>query len=219
MNIEEETKKIKNQSNDKIKKAIFVVIGIIIAGCFIPFEKEYVSDDGTPGTKNIQDFNTIEKYSIWQGVLDSDYVDVNKVKVNVIRFSNNGVCKQRGDCMAYYYFPKTKKLSDHLNRESSKISVSFSNLNYSDANIYEYSNMKCFAYGLYCPNYKDYSFKETFWHTNIKIDNDAIVKEYSTTDDCTNEDRAKVSDEYEGDMADCTKDWSKYKTIRAKDLF
>ena len=156
---------------------------------------------------------------MWQGVLDSDLVDVNIVKVNVIRFSNNGVCKQNGDCLSYYYFPKTKKLSDHLDRESSKISVSFSNLNYSDANIYEHSNMKCFAYGIYCPNYKDYSFKETIWYSDIKIDNNATIKEYSTTADCTNEDKARVSSEYPGDVADCTKNWTNYKTIRAKDLF
>lgn len=207
-------------NNKTIKTIIIVGIIAIILGCFIPFEKEYIdADTGRHEDKKTTVFRNISKYGAYVSVppsKDNYKANVEIVKREMIEFSEDGLCGEGKKCMTFYYFPSTKKLVSLGGIDDFSVSLVGNGML---TNIYEYTNMKCYIYGLFCPTYGDYSFREYITHAELKISEDAIVDEYSTTDDCTEEDKAKVSRDYDGDIVDCTKGFPYPKELRASSLF
>ena len=206
--------------NKKIKVIAVLILVAIVAGCFVPFEKEYVdSDTGRHEDKKTTVFRNIEKYGAYVSVppsRDNYKANVEVAKREIVRFSENGLCGGEEKCMTFFYFPSTKKLVSLGGIDN--FSVSLIN-NGMLTNIYEYTNMRCYIYGLYCPTYDDISIRERVTYAELRISEDAIVDEYSTTADCTDEDKAKVSRDYDGDIVDCTKGFPYPKEIKASTLF
>lgn len=192
MDISKEEQRIRQKTKDTRNKVLTVIGVILVAGCFIPFQRDTKSDVFEDGYHESYEYSNIEYVKMGKWDTQSCPEGASKCSevfgyvVDALVFSNRGWVNGGDKAGKVLYVSKTKKLyTNPLDASLDKSSEAITDITYKSA-IYEVSGHSnstsdCYIYGLYCPD--DYTHQHH--HESITFSTDAKVKAYTSTCDKT----------------------------------
>ena len=183
----EEEAKAKRQAIEKRNKILKIVAVIVVAGCFIPFQRDTKSDIFEDGFHESYSYDTIEyaKLSNYKTQYCPD--DASKCSevfgyyTDALIFSKNGWINGNEKDRKIIFVSKSKKLyvdQFEASLDSGKNTISDITFKNAIDNVSGHSSSTedCFIYGLYCPGGASHQHH----HESITFNSDAKVKVFQS---------------------------------------